>query len=52
MPIDRHRINETLFFGQAKEWQATLNPKVSYFDPSWVEHFAKYEPDRANAPAR
>jgi peptide/nickel transport system substrate-binding protein len=46
--IDRRRINETLYFGQAKEWQATLNPKVSYFDPAWLDYFAHYELGTAN----
>ena len=31
--VDRHRINQTLYFGEAKEWQATISPNVSYFDP-------------------
>ena len=46
--INRHRINETLYFGQAKEWQATLSPNVSYFDPGWLEYCAQYNPDRSN----
>ena len=46
--INRHRINETLYFGQAKEWQATISPKVSYFDPAWTEYCAKYDPALAN----
>lgn len=46
--INRHRINETLYFGQAKEWQATVSPKVSFFDPTWIDYCAGYDPDEAN----
>jgi peptide/nickel transport system substrate-binding protein len=46
--INRHRINQTLYFGQAKEWQATVSPKVSFFDPSWIEYCSRYDPDEAN----
>jgi len=46
--INRRRINEILYFGQAKEWQATLSPKVSFFDPSWLEYCARYDQDEAN----
>jgi peptide/nickel transport system substrate-binding protein len=46
--INRHRINETLYFGQAKEWQATISPKVSYFDPKWIEYCSAYDPAHAN----
>jgi len=46
--INRRRINDTLYFGQAKEWQATISPKVSFFDPRWIEYCARYDPDEAN----
>jgi ABC-type transport system substrate-binding protein len=46
--INRRRINETLYFGQAKEWQATISSKVSYFDPKWVECCAAHDPAQAN----
>jgi peptide/nickel transport system substrate-binding protein len=45
--IDRRRINQTLYFGQAKEWQATISPNVSYFDPEWISHCAQYDPAKA-----
>ncbi|MFY0650709.1 MAG: hypothetical protein JXQ96_01685 [Cyclobacteriaceae bacterium] len=46
--INRKRINELLFFGLAKEWQATVSPDVSFFDPKWTEHYAQYDMDLAN----
>ncbi len=46
--IDRQRINQTLYFGQAKEWQATISPSVSYFNPVWISYCAGYNPARAN----
>jgi peptide/nickel transport system substrate-binding protein len=46
--INRRRINETLYFGQAKEWQATISPKVSFFDPKWIEYCASHDQDEAN----
>lgn len=46
--INRRRINETLYFGEAKEWQATISPKVSFFDYKWIEYCARYDEDEAN----
>jgi peptide/nickel transport system substrate-binding protein len=46
--INRKRINDLLFFGLAKEWQSTVSPDVSFFDPKWVQHFAEYDEKRAN----
>lgn len=48
LAINRRRINETLYFGQGKEWQATVSPKVSFFDPSWIDYCAAYDPEEAN----
>jgi peptide/nickel transport system substrate-binding protein len=49
LAINRNRINEALYFGLAKPYQATLNPSTSFFDSAWLFHFAAYEPERANA---
>ncbi len=49
LAIDRKKINDSLYFGLAKECQATLNPEVSYFDTRWLDHYAKYDIDGANA---
>lgn len=47
--IDRKKINDSLYFGLAKEYQATINPETSYFDPKWLEYYAWYDLDEANA---
>lgn len=49
LAINRKRINQTLYFGLAKEYQATLNPNVSFFDPSWLTYYAGYDITKANA---
>jgi peptide/nickel transport system substrate-binding protein len=49
LAINRKRINQTLYFGLAKEYQATLNPSVSFFDPSWLTYCAEHDIDKANA---
>ena len=47
--INRKRINEALYFGQAKEYQATINPQVSFFDPAWLTYCAQHDEKQANA---
>ena len=47
--INRKAINDTIYFGLAKEYQATVNNKASYFDNSWLTNCAEYSPDKANA---
>ena len=49
LAINRKRINDTLYFGLAKECQATLDPQVSYFDPTWQTYCANYDLAAANA---
>ncbi|MBN2001052.1 hypothetical protein JW935_26135 [candidate division KSB1 bacterium] len=46
--LNRKRINDTLYFGLAKEVQATLNPNVSFFNPAWLTYCADYDVERAN----
>jgi peptide/nickel transport system substrate-binding protein len=49
LAINRKKINETLYFGLAKECQATVNPNVSFYDPEWQKYYAGYNVDEANA---
>ena len=46
--INRKQINDLLFFGLAKEWQATISPEVSFFDPKWTQYFAQQDVEEAN----
>ena len=46
--INRKRINDKLYFGLAKECQATLNPSVSFFSPEWMSYCAQYDKEKAN----
>jgi peptide/nickel transport system substrate-binding protein len=48
LAINRKKINETLYFGLAKECQATIDPQVSFFDPAWQRYYAEFDLDRAN----
>jgi peptide/nickel transport system substrate-binding protein len=48
LAINRKRINQTLYFGLAKECQATLDPEVSYYDPEWQTYYADYDIKRSN----
>jgi peptide/nickel transport system substrate-binding protein len=47
--IDREKINRTLYFGIAKEYQAALDPRVSYFNREWLGVCAAHRPDKAAA---
>jgi peptide/nickel transport system substrate-binding protein len=49
LAINRKRINDTLYFGLAKECQATIDTEVSFFDPAWYTYYAGFDPDQANA---
>lgn len=46
--LNRSEINDTLFFGQAKEWQITCHPSASYFTEEMATAYAQYDPDMAN----
>jgi peptide/nickel transport system substrate-binding protein len=47
--INRNKINNILYFGLAKECQATLDSNVSYFDPEWQSYCAYYDLAEANS---
>ena len=47
--INRKKINDLLYFGLAKEYQATVDPDVSFFDPKWIDHYAEHDLDKANS---
>ncbi len=47
--INRKKINDSLYFGLAKECQATINPDTSYFDPEWLHYYAEHDIGKANA---
>ena len=49
LAIDRDEINETYFFGLATPRQATATPETRFFEPWMGEHYAEFDPDRANA---
>ncbi len=45
--IDRTRINDTLFFGQAVPSQVTVHPSESFFKLEWQDQYTEHDPDRA-----
>jgi peptide/nickel transport system substrate-binding protein len=49
LAINRKRINDMLYFGLAKECQATIDTQVSFFDPAWATYYANYDLDQSNA---
>ena len=48
LAIDRDEVNEIMFFGMAVARQATISPSASYYEDWMGDHFAEYDPDRAN----
>ena len=48
LAINREEINDSLFFGRAVPRQATVNPDNELFEPWMADHYAEYDPDRAN----
>ena len=48
LAINRAEINDSLFFGRAVPRQATVNPGNELFEPWMADHYAEYDPDRAN----
>ena len=49
LAIDREEIIKVLAFGRAEPMQAAALPNTSFFLPWTAEHFAEYDPARANA---
>jgi peptide/nickel transport system substrate-binding protein len=48
LAINRDEINIVAFKGMGVPRQATVVPKVSYYDPKWAEAYAEYDPAKAN----
>ncbi len=46
--IDRSEINELIYFGLATPSQSAPTPDSSFYEPWMTEHFAEFDPDRAN----
>lgn len=47
--IDRHEINQVVFFGLGLEANNTLLPESPLYDPEISLRYAEYDPERANA---
>ncbi len=47
--IDRNEINELIYFGLATPSQSAPTPDSNFYEPWMTDHFAEYDPDRANA---
>jgi peptide/nickel transport system substrate-binding protein len=48
LAVNRHEINEAIFFGLAIEGQNTLLPQSPLFDPAYRQAWASYDPAAAN----
>lgn len=48
LAVDRHEINQVLFFGLGKEGNNTVLPSSPLFKPEYQDRWAKYDPDEAN----
>lgn len=49
LAINREEINDQLYFGRAVPRQYTILPNSQYYDESWENAWADYDPDQANA---
>ena len=47
--MNRGRINEVLYFGQARPWAATVSMRCSFMEEQWGEYYTEYDLERANA---
>jgi peptide/nickel transport system substrate-binding protein len=47
--INRNEMNDALYFGLGTPCQATINPKASYFKDEWLNKYAEFDIDKANA---
>jgi peptide/nickel transport system substrate-binding protein len=47
--INRKEMNDTLYFGLAKPYQAMINPKASYFKQEWLTKYAEFDVAKANS---
>ena len=48
LAIDRHEINEVLYFGRAKPTQINALSTSKYYNPDYDDSWAQFDPDRAN----
>lgn len=48
LAIDRHEINEVLYFGRAKPTQINALSTSKYYNPDYDDSWAQYDPDQAN----
>ena len=48
LAVDRHEINQVIFFGLAIEGQNTLLPQSPLFDPQYRSAWARFDPREAN----
>jgi len=48
MAINRHEINEVVFFGLALEGNNTVLPNSPLFEPSWQKRWAEFDLKKAN----
>lgn len=48
LAVNRHEINEVIYFGLAIEGQNTLLPKSPLYDPAYRQAWARYDPGEAN----
>ncbi len=46
--IDRQEINDLYFFGKGRAAQVTVYSTASFYEESWAESYAQYNPERAN----
>ncbi len=49
MGIDRHEINQVIFYGLATEMANTVLPRSPLFEPEYAHAWADFDPVRANA---
>ena len=48
LAVDRHEINQVIFFGLALEGQNTVLPNSPLYEPAYRQAWARYDPGEAN----
>jgi len=48
LAINRHEINQVLYYGLAREGNNTVHPDCPFYEPEFRAQWAEFDPERAN----
>ena len=49
LAMNREKVNEVLYLGMAKPWQATVGPRCSFFEDWMGKYYTEYDLKKANS---